>query len=87
MINNCTKFVKVGIKIACLISLSTITKMISNIEGDRSFFMKSIKIEFHECLRIVLGQLDRREKYSKSPENSKFIVQEILNYILISKKF
>ena len=48
--------------------------------------MKSMKIEFHEHLRIVLEQLDRREKYSKSLGNLKFIVQEILNYILISKK-
>ena len=36
--------------------------------------------------RKVLGQLGRRAKHFKSPENPRFIVQEILNYTLISRK-
>jgi len=45
------------IKIACLVSLLTITKIMSNPEDDRSFLMKSIEMEFHSrseigsCLR------------------------------------
>ena len=45
------------IKIACLVSQSTITKIVSNLENDRSFSMKSIEMEFHgysemgSCLR------------------------------------
>ena len=46
-----------GIKIACLVSQSTMTKIVSNPEDDRSFLMKSIEMEFHghlgmgSCLR------------------------------------
>jgi len=45
------------IKIACLVSWSTITKIVSNLEDDGSFLMKSIEMEFHgrlgmgSCLR------------------------------------
>ena len=45
------------IKIACLVSWSTITKIVSNPEDDGSFLMKSIEMEFHShseiesCLR------------------------------------
>ena len=41
-----------GIKIACLVSQSTMTKIVSNLENDRSFLMKSIEIEFHSHLGI-----------------------------------
>ena len=47
----------VGIKIACLVSQSTMTKIVSNPEDNRSFSMKSIEMEFHgrsgmgSCLR------------------------------------
>jgi len=46
-----------GIKIACLVSQSTMTKIVSNPEDDGSFSMKSIEMEFHgrsgmgSCLR------------------------------------
>ena len=46
-----------GIKIACLVSQSTMTKIVSNLEDDGSFLMKSIEMEFHSrsgmgsCLR------------------------------------
>ena len=46
-----------GIKIACLVSWLTMTKIVSNLEDDRSFLMKSIEMEFHghsgigSCLR------------------------------------
>jgi len=46
-----------GIKITCLVSQSTMTKIVSNPEDDRSFSMKSIEMEFHgrsgmgSCLR------------------------------------
>ena len=46
-----------GIKIACLVSWLTMTKIVSNLENDRSFSMKSIEMEFHgqletgSCLR------------------------------------
>ena len=46
-----------GIKIAYLVSQSTITKIVSNLKDDRSFSMKSIEMEFHghsgigSCLR------------------------------------
>ena len=36
-----------GIKIACLVSQLTMTKIVSNPEDDRSFLIKSIEIEFH----------------------------------------
>jgi len=45
------------IKIACLVSQLTMTKIMLNLEDDRSFLMKSIEIEFHghsgikSCLR------------------------------------
>jgi len=45
------------IKIACLVSWSTMTKIVSNPEDNRSFSMKSIEMEFHShsgieiCLR------------------------------------
>ena len=35
----------------------------------------------------MLGQLGRRAKHLKSLENPKSIIQEILNYILTSRKF
>ena len=41
-----------GIKIACLVSWSTITKILSNLEDDGSFSMKSIEMEFHSHLGI-----------------------------------
>ena len=41
-----------GIKIACLVSRSTMTKVVSNPEDDGSFSMKSIEIEFHGCSGI-----------------------------------
>ena len=37
----------VGIKIACLVSWSTMTKIVSNPEDDRSFLIKSIEMELH----------------------------------------
>ena len=40
------------IKIACLVSWSTMTKIVSNPENDRSFLIKSIEIEFHGCSGI-----------------------------------
>ena len=36
---------------------------------------------------MMLEQLGGRAKYFKSPENPKFIVQEILNYTLTFRKF
>ena len=45
------------IKIACLVSQSTMTKIVSNPENNGSFSIKSIEIEFHghsgmgSCLR------------------------------------
>ena len=39
----------VGIKIACLVSQLTMTKIVLNLKDDRSFLMKSIEIEFHGC--------------------------------------
>jgi len=41
-----------GIKIVCLVSQSTMTKIVSNLEDDGSFTIKSIEIEFHGCLGI-----------------------------------
>jgi len=47
----------IEIKIACLVSRSTMTKIVSNLEDDESFLMKSIEIEFYgysgigSCLR------------------------------------
>jgi len=41
-----------GIKITCLVSQLTMTKMVSNLEDDRSFLMKSIEMEFHGCSGI-----------------------------------
>ena len=38
-----------GIKIACLVNRSTITKIVLNLEDDGSFSMKSIEMEFHGC--------------------------------------
>jgi len=35
------------IKIICLVSQSTMTKIVLNPENDRSFSMKSIEIKFH----------------------------------------
>ena len=46
-----------GIKIAYLVSQSAMTKMVSNLEDDGSFLIKSIEMEFHgrsgmgSCLR------------------------------------
>jgi len=46
-----------GIKIACLVSQSTMIRIVSNSENNENFSMKSIEIEFHShseiesCLR------------------------------------
>ena len=46
-----------GIKIACLVSWLTMTKIVSNSKNDKSFSIKSIEMEFHgysgieSCLR------------------------------------
>jgi len=40
------------IKIACLVSQLTMTKIVSNLENDRSFLMKSIEMEFHNHLEM-----------------------------------
>ncbi len=46
-----------GIKTICLVSQSTMTKIVLNLEDDGSFSMKSIKMEFYghseieSCLR------------------------------------
>jgi len=46
-----------GIKIVCLVSQLTMTKIVSNPENEGSFLMKSIEIKFHgysgidSCLR------------------------------------
>jgi len=42
----------VRIKIACLVSWLTMTKIVSNLKDNRSFLMKSIEIEFHGLLGI-----------------------------------
>ena len=42
----------VGIKIACLVSQLTITKIVSNLEDNESFLMKSIEMEFHSHSEI-----------------------------------
>jgi len=60
--NRCAKSADVmvswaEIKIAYLVSWSTMTKIVLNLEDDRSFSMKSIEMEFHghsgmrSCLR------------------------------------
>ena len=60
--NRCAKSMDVmvpwaGIKITCLVSQLTMTKIVSNLEDDRSFSMKSIEMEFYgrsgmgSCLR------------------------------------
>ena len=41
-----------GIKIVCLVRQLTITKIVSNLEDDKSFLIKSIEIEFYGCLEI-----------------------------------
>ena len=55
--NRCAKSADVmiswaRIKIACLVSQLTMTKIMSNPENDRSFSMKSIEMEFHGCSGI-----------------------------------
>ncbi len=55
--NRCAKSMDVmvlwaGIKIACLVSQSTMTKIVSNLEDDRSFSIKSIEMEFHSYSEI-----------------------------------
>jgi len=40
------------IKIACLVSWLTITKIVSNSENDGSSLMKSIEMEFYSCSGI-----------------------------------
>ena len=42
----------VGIRITCLVSWSTMTKIVSNPEDNGSFSMKSIEMEFHSCSGI-----------------------------------
>ena len=60
--NRCAKSTDVmmlwaGIMIACLVSQLTVTKIVSNLENDGSFSIKSIEMEFHghsemgSCLR------------------------------------
>ena len=49
------------IKIACLVSQLTMTKIVSSLEDDGSFSTKSIEMEFHgrsgmgSCLRNPIG--------------------------------
>jgi len=48
--NRCAKSVDVivlwaGIKITCLVSQSTMTKIVSNLEDDGSFLIKSIEMD------------------------------------------
>ena len=55
--NKCTKSTDMivlwaEIKIACLVSQLTITKIVSNSENNGSFLIKSIEMEFHSCSRI-----------------------------------
>ena len=40
------------IRITCLVSWLTMTKIVSNPEDDGSFSMKSIEMEFHGCSGI-----------------------------------
>ena len=40
------------IKIACLVSQLTMTKIVSNLKNNGSFLMKSIEMEFHDRLEI-----------------------------------
>ena len=60
--NRCAKFTDImvswaEIKIICLVSWSTMTKIVSNLEDDGSFSIKFIEMEFHghsgmeSCLR------------------------------------
>jgi len=42
----------IRIKIVCLKSQLTMTKIVSKSEEDRSFSIKSIDIEFHSCFRM-----------------------------------
>ena len=42
----------VRIKIVCLINWSTMTKIVSNLEDNGSFSMKSIEMEFYSCSEI-----------------------------------
>ena len=42
----------VEIKITCLVSLLTITKIVSNLEDNESFSMKSIEMKFHSHSEI-----------------------------------
>ena len=41
-----------GMKIACLVSQLTMTKIMSNPENDGSFSINFIEIEFHDCSGI-----------------------------------
>ena len=55
--NRCVKSTNVmvswaEIKIACLVSQLTMTKIVSNPEDNRSFSIKSIEMEFHGCSGI-----------------------------------
>ena len=42
----------VEIKIVCLVSQSIMTKIVSNLEDNRSFLMKSIEMKFYGHLGI-----------------------------------
>ena len=42
----------IRIKIAYLVSQLTIIRIISNLENDGSFLIKSIEMEFHSCSGI-----------------------------------
>jgi len=39
-----------GIKITCLVSQLIMIKIVSNLENNGSFLMKSIEMEFYGCL-------------------------------------
>ena len=42
----------VRVKIACLVSLSIITKMVLNLKNNESFLIKFIEMKFHSYLEI-----------------------------------
>jgi len=76
--NRCAKSVNMmvlwaGIKIACLVSQLTMTKIVSNPEDDGRFLMKSIEMEFHSYsgigsyLRDLEGLYYNITDYSNNP--------------------
>ena len=56
-------------KIACLVSWSTMTKIVSNPEDDRSFLIKSIQMEFHSCLEIESCLRDLYKGWARNNHN------------------